>query len=118
VDVEVEAEVVEEKEEDEQEEDKKEEEENNCDKIQQPSPGRWGKMDVEFWVKTDTSGSPKNMFENNKSLGSNIVKYNMLFLSVSVRCRRHTKSILCWDLGRSSSPTVARLENKMNCVFA
>jgi CO dehydrogenase/acetyl-CoA synthase beta subunit len=41
VDVEVDAEVVEEKEEEEEEE--KEEERNNSDKIQQPSPGRWGK---------------------------------------------------------------------------
>jgi hypothetical protein len=58
-------------------------------------------MDVEFWVKTDTSGSPKNMFEKNKSLGSNIVKYNILFLSVSVRCRRHTtKSIFLLGFGQ------------------
>jgi uncharacterized membrane protein YdbT with pleckstrin-like domain len=55
VDVEVEAKVVEEKPEDEEEKEKKEkeekeeeeeeaeeEEENNCDKIKQPSPGRWG----------------------------------------------------------------------------
>ena len=38
VDVEVDAEVVEEKEEEEEEEER-----NNSDKIQQPSPGRWGK---------------------------------------------------------------------------
>ena len=38
--MEVDAEVVEEKEEDEEEKEKKEEE-NNCDKNQQPSPGRW-----------------------------------------------------------------------------
>ena len=43
VDMEVDAEAVEEKEEDEEEKEKKEEkeEENNCDKIQQPPPGRW-----------------------------------------------------------------------------
>ena len=43
----VEAEVVEEKEEDEEEEEaeeeEKEDEENSSDKIEQPSPGRWGK---------------------------------------------------------------------------
>jgi hypothetical protein len=42
VDVEVDAEVVEEEEEEEEEEEKEEEERNNSDKIQQPSPGRWG----------------------------------------------------------------------------
>ena len=39
--MEVDAEAVEEKEEDEEEKEKKEKEENNCDKIQQPPPGRW-----------------------------------------------------------------------------
>ena len=39
----VEAEVVEEKEEDEEEEAEEEDEENSSDKIEQPSPGRWGK---------------------------------------------------------------------------
>ena len=46
VDVELDADMVEEKPEEEEEEEAEEEEdeENSSDKIQQPSPGRWGKM--------------------------------------------------------------------------
>ena len=43
--MEVEAEVVEEKEEEEEEE-KKKKEKNNSDKIEQPSPGRWGNISM------------------------------------------------------------------------
>ena len=45
--MEVDAKVVEEKLEEKEVEDEEEEaeEENNCDKIQQPSPGRWGNRD-------------------------------------------------------------------------
>jgi len=47
VDVEIDADMVEEKPEEEEEEEAEEEEdeENSSDKIQQPSPGRWGKRD-------------------------------------------------------------------------
>jgi len=41
------AKVVEEKEVEDEEEEEEAEEENNCDKIQQPSPGRWGKTETQ-----------------------------------------------------------------------
>ena len=43
------AEMVEEKLDEEEEKEEEEKEENNSDKIQQPSPGRWGKKGIYKW---------------------------------------------------------------------
>ena len=64
VDMEVDAKVVEEKLEEKEVEDEEEEaeEENNCDKIQQPSPGRWGNRDQKKTnrAQKNKQGSTKN----------------------------------------------------------